>query len=84
MKKLAFYLLALTVSAAVGFAQTAPAAAPAASPAPVAPTLKFSGYLNTGIDADFTSSDTSTYIYGHDENSGGYGSTFKLVGKYWP
>lgn len=74
MKKVVLSLLALTLMGAGAFAADA-------APAP-APALKFTGYLNTGIDADFSSSSTSTYLYGHDENYGNYGSIFKLVGTY--
>jgi len=73
MKKIALASLLLAASAVVGFAQDA------AKPAPA---LKLSGFFNTGLDADISSSDTKTYVYGHTEDFGGYGSTFKLVGTY--
>lgn len=72
MKKVALSFLALILGGATAFADEA-------SPAP---SLKFSGYLNTGIEADFSSSSPSVYEYGRDDNFGAYGSSFKLVGTY--
>ena len=72
MKKVALSLLAFALLGAGAFAEDA---APA-------PTLKFSGYLNAGINADFAENGTpSTYLYSNDEGWKD-GSTFKLVGTY--
>ena len=72
MKKVALSLLAFALLGVGAFAEDA---APA-------PALKFSGYLNVGVDADFANDGTaSTYLYSHDENYPD-GSTFKLVGTY--
>jgi hypothetical protein len=78
MKKLAFSILFVSLLGAFVAAQDAATPAPAAP----APALKFSGYLETGIDADFSDSGTNTYFYSHTENPFVNGSTFKLVGTY--
>jgi len=73
MKKIASSVLALALVATGAFAADAAATAPA-------PTLKFSGYLNTGIDGNFTSDKSSVTEYAHDE--GTYGTSLKLIGTY--
>jgi len=71
MKKVALSLLAFVLLGTGAFAEDA---APA-------PALKFSGYLNTGINADIsTEVAPSYYLKANDE--GKAGSTFKLVGTY--
>lgn len=72
MKKVALSLLALTLMAAGAFAEDAAAPAPA---------LKFSGYFNSGFNADFKDG-TGTYVgYAHDWDDGSAGA-FRLVGLY--
>jgi len=62
MKKVALSLLALSVLAVGAFAEDAAAPAPA---------LKFSGYYNSGLDADFTDGVGSYYAYAHDYGTAG-------------
>lgn len=73
MKKIALASLLLAAVAVIGFAEDA------AKPAPA---LVLNGYLNIGLDADLSSSNASTYVFAHDEDYGGYGPVFKLVGTY--
>ena len=71
--------LALAGLATLAFGQTAPAA----TPAPLTPTVTFGAYLNTGVSILANGQDTALYgLYGEENQDYKNGGKYKLLGTF--